>query len=64
MIRERLDALKAEVRAPLTAYEQAEADRQAALRAPGRRVRARCRPDDPFTDSETVAERIAEVASH
>lgn len=30
-IRDRLDALKAEVRQPLTDYEQAEADRQAAL---------------------------------
>ncbi|MBK1733635.1 hypothetical protein, partial [Thiococcus pfennigii] len=60
LIRDRLDALKAEVRAPLTAYEQAEAARQAAIRA---RIDAlgAMPPDDPFTDSATLAERIAEL---
>ena len=59
-LRERLDALKAEVRAPLTAYEQREADRQARIAAMIGAL-GQMPPDDPFTDSETIAERIADL---
>jgi hypothetical protein len=59
-MRERLDALKAEVRRPLTEHEQAEADRQAAVHA---RIAALAAPLDdwPGLSSATVAARLAEV---
>jgi hypothetical protein len=62
VIRERLDALKAEVRQPLTDYEQREADRQAAIEALIGALR-QMPPADPFTDSETLQARIADLES-
>ena len=66
--RDRLDALKAEVRQPLTDWEQAEADRQAAIRARIQAIRAEQEAahfQDVATasaeDIEAALERVAAV---
>lgn len=59
-VRERLDALRDEVRAPLTAWEDAEAARLARVDAAMKRLQNAARIDLDDT-AETVATRIAEV---
>lgn len=61
-MRERLDALKAEVRQPLTDWEQAEADRVAAHRAGIQRMQAVIEGTEALGSVELAA-RVAEMES-
>ncbi|MCF7991100.1 MAG: hypothetical protein K9M02_11715 [Thiohalocapsa sp.] len=60
-LRERLDDLKDEVRRPLTAYEQAEADRQAKIRARIAEIRAE-QEAAHFQDAATARSADLEAA--